>query len=218
VGSLLLEILPLAVIAAVSPVVLMLALALLDSDKPIVRLAAYAAGVIGTTVVLIVAGLVVIHVQRDGYSAGPLGSKPVHVVVALVLIAAAFVLIFRPPNPQRSEELRRRVLEGNRPWFEFAAVGVAVMITNASTFVVLIAILRDVAAAQVGLPGELLPLAVVIMVASLPATAPLAAALVGGRRLRARLATLGDLTARYGRFVMACLFLLYGAKDLVQIL
>ncbi len=216
-ASLLVEILPLAILAAISPVVLMLALALLNSERPIAHLTAYASGVVGTTVVLIVAGLVVIHAQQDGYSAGPLGSPAARAVVGFVLIGAALMLIFRAPSSARSDQLQQRVVEADRPLIEFVAVGVAVMITNASTFIVLIAILHAVASAHIGVPEELVPLAVAVVIASLPATAPLAAAVAGGARLRTRLAKLGDLATRYGRFVMASLFLLFGVKDLVQV-
>jgi hypothetical protein len=91
------------------------------------------------------------------------------------------------------------------------------MITNGSTFVLLIAILHTVARADVLFADELIAFGVATFIVVLPATAPLAAALFGGAGMRARLGTISQFAMRYGRFVMAALWIAFGVKDVLSV-
>jgi len=215
--QLLAQIVPLAIAGAISPVVLMGALAILDGPRAIRQSAAFSAGVIGTTIVLFVAGFLVAVLRRDGDTPAWFSGDRAHVVVGVMLIVAGIVLGSIRPNPTRTKKFEAKFLSGTRPLHDFVIAGIALMITNGSTFVVLIAILHEVARADVLAGEETLALGIATFIVVLPATAPLAAALFGGARMRARLDTISQLAMRYGRFVMAALWIAFGVKDVLSV-
>ena len=215
--QLLAQIVPLAIAGAISPVVLMGALAILDGPRAIRQSAAFSAGVIGTTIVLFVAGFLVAVLRRDGDTPAWFSGDRAHVVVGVMLIVAGIVLGSIRPNPKRTKEFETKFLSGTRPLHDFVIAGIALMITNGSTFVVLIAILHEVARADVLAGEEAIALGIATFIVVLPATAPLAAALFGGARMRARLDTISQLAMRYGRFVMAALWIAFGVKDVLSV-
>ncbi len=215
--TLLVEVIPLALAGAISPVVLMGALAILDGPRALAQSAAFCVGVVGTTVVLFVLGFLVAVLRQDGDTPGWFASDPAHVVIGIILVGAGLALAAVRPNPKRAAEFEQRFLAGRRPLRDFAIAGVALMITNASTFVVLIAILHAVARADVPFVEEAVALAVATFIVVLPATAPLAAAAFGGAGTRRCLGEISRLSLRYGRFVMAALWIGIGVKDVLSV-
>jgi len=198
-------VLPLALAGAISSVVLLVGLALLSGPRSRLQTGAFAAGVAATVVVLFALGLVAIRLQSDGDEPGWLGAQGAHLVVGLLLIAAGIGLALVRPNPKRVEELEARLLAGRRPARDFALAGVAVMITNASSFVMIIAIIHAVARHAVGVPGDEAAFLIAAFIVALPATLPFGASLHGGEARRRRLARVGALATRYGRFVTAAI-------------
>jgi hypothetical protein len=215
--QLLAQVLPLAIAGAISPVVLMGALAILDGPRAIRQSAAFSAGVIGTTIVLFVAGFLVAVLRRDGDTPAWFSGDRAHVAIGVMLIVAGIVLAVVRPNPERTKKFEARFLSGTRPLRDFVIAGIVLMITNGSTFVVLIAILHTVARADVLFADELIAFGVATFIVVLPATAPLAAALFGGAGMRARLGTISQFAMRYGRFVMAALWIAFGVKDVLSV-
>ena len=215
--QLLAQVVPLAIAGAISPVVLMGALAILDGPRAIRQSAAFSAGVIGTTIVLFVAGFLVAVLRRDGDTPAWFSGDRAHVAVGVMLIVAGIVLGSIRPNPKRTQEFEAKFLSGTRPLHDFVIAGIVLMITNGSTFVVLIAILHEVARANVMAGEETLALGIATFIVVLPATAPLAAALFGGAGTRAWLGRASHLAMRYGRFVMAALWIAFGVKDVLSV-
>jgi hypothetical protein len=215
--QLLAQVVPLAIAGAISPVVLMGALAILDGPRAIRQSAAFSAGVIGTTIVLFVAGFLVAVLRRDGDTPAWFSGDRAHVAIGVMLIVAGIVLAVVRPNPERTKKFEARFLSGTRPLRDFVIAGIVLMITNGSTFVVLIAILHTVARADVLFADELIAFGVATFIVVLPATAPLAAALFGGAGMRARLGTISQFAMRYGRFVMAALWIAFGVKDVLSV-
>lgn len=215
VGTLV-AVVPLAFAAAISPVVLMVGIALLGGPRPKIQTGAFAIGVFATTVLLFALGFVASHLQRDGLEPGFLGSRWAYLVVGLFLIAAAAVLIVKRPNPNQASEITGRLLTGERRPIAFAATGVAVMITNASSFVVLIAIIHAIGKEQLPIVEEGIAFAIAAIITSLPGTLPFATAVVGGESRRARLNQIGALTVRYGALVMASLWMVFGAANILR--
>lgn len=215
--ELLAVVVPLALAAAISPVVLMLGLALLSGAEPVRQTRAFAAGVAATIGILFGLGLLVIRLQSDGLEPGWVGSQAAHLVVGLLLIAAGAALAVMRPNPHRIDDLRDRLLAGHRPSRDFALAGVAVMITNASSFVMMIAIIHAVARNAVGVPGDAIAFLVAAVIVALPAILPFGAAVLGGERRRRQLARLGDLVTRYGRFAMAAIWIGFGVADVLEV-
>ncbi|MFM7692921.1 MAG: GAP family protein [Actinomycetota bacterium] len=99
--------LPLALAGAISPVVLLVGLALLSGPRPRLQTGAFAAGVAATVVVLFALGLVAIRLQSDGDEPGWLGAQGAHLVVGLLLITAGIGLALVRPNPSGSRGSRR---------------------------------------------------------------------------------------------------------------
>ena len=215
--QLLAQVVPLAIAGAISPVVLMGALAILDGPRAIRQSAAFSAGVIGTTIVLFVAGFLVAVLRRDGDTPAWFSGERAHVASGVMLIVAGIVLAVVRPNPERTKKFEARFLSGTRPLRDFVIAGIVLMITNGSTFVLLIAILHTVARADVLFADELIAFGVATFIVVLPATAPLAAALFGGAGMRARLGTISQFAMRYGRFVMAALWIAFGVKDVLSV-
>jgi hypothetical protein len=215
--QLLAQVVPLAIAGAISPVVLMGALAILDGPRAIRQSAAFSAGVIGTTIVLFVAGFLVAVLRHDGDTPAWFSGDRAHVAIGVMLIVAGIVLAVVRPNPERTKKFEARFLSGTRPLRDFVIAGIVLMITNGSTFVLLIAILHTVARADVLFADELIAFGVATFIVVLPATAPLAAALFGGAGMRARLGTISQFAMRYGRFVMAALWIAFGVKDVLSV-
>lgn len=215
--GLLAVVLPLALAGAISPVVLLLALALLGGPRPRLQTGAFAAGVASTIAVLFALGLVAIRLQDAGDEPGWVGSQGAHLVVGVLLIAAGIGLALVRTDPRRTDELKERLLAGHRPARDFAAAGVAVMITNASSFVMIVAVIHAVARHAVGVPGDELVLALAGFVIALPATLPFAASVLGGAEIRHRLTRLGDFATRDGRYVMAAIWIAFGAVDVLEV-
>jgi len=216
VGTLIVGLIPLGIAGAISPVVLMAALAILGGPRPVPRSVAYSLGVTATTLVLLGAGFAAVRLQSDGLEPGPLGSPAAKIATGAVLILAAVVLMRRGPNAEEAEAFAQRLLHGNRRLVEFAGAGAFVMITNASTFVVLIAAIHVVAVANVGSPGDLAAFGFLLLLVASPALVPLAAAVAGGQRLRTRLTAVGGLVARYGVYAMAAIWVVFGAISLFR--
>ena len=210
----------LSLAAAISPVVLMIALALMAGERPVFRSGWFAVGVQLTTVALFGIGMLAIRLQRDGLEPGPLGSPAAHLLVGLGLIAAGIgLLVFVHPNADRAREFKDRYLTGDRPRRDFAIAGVIVMITNASSLVVVIAIIHEIAREAPGRTAEAaVAFLLAMVITALPGTAPFAAALIGGAGLQRRLGWLGTIVARRGRYVMAALWIAFGVKDVIETL
>lgn len=209
-------VIPLALAAAISPVVLMVGIALLGGKRPVLQTGAFAIGVFATTVLLFGLGFVASHLQRDGLEPGFMGSRWAHLVIGLFLIAAAVVLIIKRPNPHQADAITDRLLAGQRPPIEFAAAGIAVMITNASTFVVLIAIIHSIGQQRLPIIEEAIAFAVAAFITSLPGTLPFGTAIIGGEARRERLNRVGALAVRYGAIIMAALWMFFGAGNILR--
>lgn len=211
-------VIPLSVAAAISPVVLMVGIALLGGARPRLQTGAYALGVAATTVLLFALGFGASHLQREGLEPGFLGSRWAYLVIGLFLVAAAVVLIVKRPNPNQAEQITDRLLTGERRPVAFTAAGIAVMITNASTFVMLIAIIHAIGGRSLPFVEEGMAFAIAAVIVSLPGTVPFLSALLGGESRREHLDRIGALAVRYGPLVMAFLWLLFGAINLLRFL
>ncbi|MGI9117051.1 MAG: hypothetical protein ACR2JV_05390, partial [Gaiellales bacterium] len=95
---------------------------------------------------------------------------------------------------------------------------VVIMVVNFSTIIMLIAILHGVPRAGHGLAANLVALGLAAVIASLPATAPLAVDLFGGARAAAEVERVGGWTTSNGKYILAALFLVFGLQDVLQAL
>jgi hypothetical protein len=217
-GGVLAQSVPLAFAAAISPLVLMGILAILGGPNPKRHAIAFTLGVVSMIVGLLVVGMLLIGAQNGKTDPGPLGSNTAHLVVGIVLILVSALMI-KPSHKdpqQHAEHKHRQLIKANAPLIAFFGLGIALMCTNFSTIVVLLAILHGVARANQGLAANVVALAVVAFITALPATGPLAAALFGGPRLAADVQRPGTWTTKNGKYILAVLFLVFGLQDILQ--
>jgi hypothetical protein len=164
--------------------------------------------------------MLMIGAQNSTTDPGPLGSTTAHTIVGIVLILVAALMV-RPSHKdpqQHAEHKHRQLIKANAPLIAFFGLGIALMFTNFSTIVVLLAILHGVARANEGLAANVVALAAVAFITALPATGPLAAALFGGPKLAADVQRLGTWTTKNGKYILAVLFLVFGLQDILQAL
>lgn len=211
---------PLSFAAAISPLVLMGILAILGGAEARLRGVAYTVGVVATTVLLIGLGLVVVEVQSAATGGGPFASPWAKGVTGLLLIALA-VQMARPQRAtaaERAEHHHRRLVRPDSPAVAFLLLGAVLMIVNVSTIVVLIAILRNVAEVGAARGDDVVAMAVVTAVTTVPAWGPLVLVLAAGQGMADRIGRLGQWTNRNARYILSALFLVFGLQDLLAAL
>lgn len=218
-GGLLAQTVPLSFAAAISPLVLMGILAILAKPNSRGHAVAYALGVVAMTVALIGVGLVIVETQK-GDTGGPLGSPWAQAVTGVLLILFAVQMV-RPKHRTDEEKAahhRRRLIGPDSSSVVFLAFGVVMMVVNVSTIVVLIAILRNVAQADAPVGDDVVAMAIVAVITSSPAWAPLVLVLAGGQAMADRVARVGQWTNRNAKYLLGVLFLVFGVQDLLKAL
>lgn len=219
VSHLLAQVIPLALAAAVSPVILIGSVAILGGARPIARCAVFTLGAAIVTVGVAAGGLLLVELTHDTGGAGhggPLGSPAARLIVGALLLAAAVWLFTSRPDPAKQERSAARLADPATPLTGFFAMGLGLMITNVTTIALLLAIIHQVARADAGLTEEVVALVVACVIILLPALVPLGAAAFGGSRARDRLGRLGTLATRYSRPVVGVLLVAFGIQHVVE--
>jgi hypothetical protein len=218
-GELLAQVLPLALGAAVSPVLVIAVVAILSGPRSMSRGAAFTAGVALVTVLVLGVGYLLIGATHHtaGHTRGPLGSPTARVIVGALLLGLGLRLLLHRPAPKPGGgPLMHRLTNPDTPTAGFFGLGVGAMALNASSLVLLVAVVHEVSRANARTGTATIALVVVGLIAIAPAALPLLAARVGGDRTGAGIARAGDLLGRYGRLVIAVMLLVFGAQDLLQ--
>jgi cytochrome c biogenesis protein CcdA len=172
-GSLLSRVVPLALGAAISPVLFLLQLNALTGPRPIARGSALTAG---AAVVLIVASTIGVLVGDTGFSTRDTLQAIINIAFGALLIAVGLRALLRPPKPKATEPDPKPPTLGR----SFAA-GAGGMASNVTTFALYIPALALIAGS--GLPvgqqgiAALIILLITLMVAWVPLV--LAAAVPG---------------------------------------
>lgn len=205
--QLVLEELPLAVGAAVSPLVLILQLMLLA--RPGARLASSWAFVAGNLLVVLVWTLL-------GRSLGhhlalrPSGSDQLvaygEILLALVLVSVA-LRVLRTPLAAIPQEPARP--PGRHPLLQGLGLGLGSMGTNVTSLVLYLPAAQEVGRAALPAPQELLALAVLALITLLPAWGPPALVLASGSRGRHWLQRLDVAVARHRRGIHGAVALFF---------
>ena len=217
-SDLLARTLPLALGAAISPLVLMGALSVLGGHRGKARLAAYTIGFAVTSTVLLALGLVLVTLQRHHGAGNPVGSPVAEFIVGVLLIAFAAFMVRpkRESDDTRAKEKHRRWVTPESPLYAFAIFGVVMMLIDFSSIVLLLAILKELARHDATIGQEVVVLAIADVCTMLPALLPLLAAVLGGERLAGDVQRLGQWTNRNGRYILAVLFLVFGLQDILK--
>jgi threonine/homoserine/homoserine lactone efflux protein len=207
-SSLLAEVVPLSLAAAISPVVFLLQLNTLTGPRPITRGAALTAG---AAIVLIVGSTLGVVLGGTGFSDRPTLQAVINIVFGVLLIAVGLRALLRPSKPKPADPDPKPASVGR----SFLA-GMGGMASNVTTFALYIPALALIAGSQLplgqrGLAG-LIILLITLMVAWVPL---LIAAVVPGATTRL-LPALGRWMTRNDRWIQVVLGLGFGIWLLVK--
>jgi threonine/homoserine/homoserine lactone efflux protein len=214
-------VIPLGLAGAVSPVMLTEQTVLLagrDGARAGVR---YAAGVVLTTFVIVVA--IVLFGRAIALPTEPHLDATLDVAVGLVLVSVAVLVSGRRTgaSPSRADGDDRNV-SGSRHSRAAFAFGVFSMATNVTTLALIAPAAKEISRADVELAGEAVLVLVLIGLASIPAWVPLALTRVAPGPGQRALAVVRDQIARRGRgFTVGLLSaagLFFIARGLVRLL
>jgi hypothetical protein len=190
VGHTFAKVLPLALGAAISPVILLLQVATLASPRYPVRRAL----IVLSSTALVVAGVMVLIATTDHQAATPPKSDAavggwIKVVLAILLLAVAIrtALAPAPDEPPAAAEESQASVHALR----YFLLGVGAMVTNLTTIVLLIPATHDAATADLPADDRLLVMVVIALITLFPAYGPLLVLAALGRRGPVALAAFG---------------------------
>jgi hypothetical protein len=201
-SSLLAEVVPLALAAAISPVVFLLQLNTLTGPRPIARGAALTAG---AAIVLIVGSTIGVALGGTGFAERDSLQAAINLAFGALLIGVGLRALLRPPKPKPAEPDPKPTSIGR----SFLA-GAGGMASNVTTFALYIPALALIAGSKLplgqrGLAG-LIILLITLMVAWVPL---LIAAIVPGATSRL-LPALGGWMTENNRWIQVVLGLGFG--------
>jgi hypothetical protein len=201
VSEVLTQILPLALGAAISPVILLVQMATLTSGSA--RVARAWAVAAGTAVALsgwAVAGWVLVNRLPTPRTGPDATAAAVDLALALVLVALGLRSWTQrhepPPAPRSTPEHSARLAAA-------FAVGLVAMAANVTTVVLFIPAVRDVARADLPASGSVAALAVLLLIVTVPAWLPVLAVSLGGAAGRRLLDRIGQFTSSHHATIAA---------------
>ena len=112
-SSLLREVIPLALAAAISPVIFLLQLNTLTGKRPVARGAALTAG---AAIVLIVVSTIGVLVGDTGFSTNDTLKAAINIGFGVLLIAVGLRALLRPPSRRRPRPTRNRTASADPSW------------------------------------------------------------------------------------------------------
>jgi len=191
VGSTFAKVLPLALGAAVSPVILLLQVATLASPRFPVRRALIVLVATALVVVGVMAAVVVTdHAAAEVPRSDTIVGGWIKVVLAIVLLAVAVHAALAPAPEERAPPSGADAADAPLHAVRYFALGAGAMLTNLTTIVLLVPATRDAATADLSSGDRLVVLGVVFVITLLPAYAPLLVLAAMGRRGPTALASL----------------------------
>ncbi len=222
VGELLARVLPLALGAAVSPTVLTMSVLILCSRRrPVARGVVFTLGVLTVLVVLTVLGLTVLDRFANHHPTATerAVSDGVDLALGIVLLALALRTWLRPHDPTRSDEPKHpRKAHGDSEhglWSAFV-VGVVLMVTNVTTIVLYIPMMKDIGRSEVSEAQQLLVVVLVVVIVSLPAWLPLVLRVVAPGPSQRALVRLEGFTTRHRRTIVLVVEVAFGLYLLLK--
>jgi len=189
-GSTFAKVLPLALGAAVSPVILLLQVATLASPRFPVRRATIVLGATAFVVAVVMAAVVATdHQAATVPKADPIVGGWIKVALAIVLLAGA-VRVALAPAPEEKSPSEADLADARVHGGRYFLLGVGAMVTNITTIVLLVPATRDAATADLASSDRLVVLVAVFVITLFPAYAPLLVLAAMGRRGPAVLAAM----------------------------
>jgi hypothetical protein len=202
VPEVLAQVLPLALGAAVSPVILLVQMATLTSGTA--RLARAWAVAAGTAVAITgwgLAGWVLVNRLPTPRTGPDATAAAVDLALAFVLVALGLRSLSQRHDPPHAPAAREST--GGAHVAASFAVGLVAMATNVTTVVLFLPAVRDVARAELPLAGTAVVLAVLLVIVTMPAWLPVLAVSLGGAAGRRLLDRVGAFATRHHALIAA---------------
>jgi threonine/homoserine/homoserine lactone efflux protein len=207
-SSLLAEVVPLALAAAISPVIFLLQLNTLTGPRPITRGAALMAG---AAIVLIIGSTLGVLVGGTGFSDRPTLQAVINIAFGVLLIAVGLRAILRPPKPKQADPDAKPAGIGR----SFLA-GMGGMASNVTTFALYIPALALIAGSGLPLGQRGLAALIILLITLMVAWVPLVIAIVVPGATTRLLPALGSWMNRNDRWIQVALGLGFGIWLLVK--
>jgi threonine/homoserine/homoserine lactone efflux protein len=217
-GKLLVQVIPLALGAAVSPALLTVAVLTLSSPRRgLARGLALTAGVLASLALLTGLGLTVLsHVTSHPSATRTAVSDAVDVTVGLVLLALALrALVERKQSEPGNDapDSSRRPPMGLLATF---GAGAALMVTNVTTILLYIPAMKDVAKSDVSDTGKAVATVIVGLITALPVLLPLAVRVAAPSASERWLGSLNATISRHHRAFIVGVEVVFGVYLLVK--
>jgi Sap, sulfolipid-1-addressing protein len=207
-STLLVEIVPLALGAAISPVIFLLQLTTLTGPRPIARGSVLAAG---AAAALIVVSTIGVLVGDTGFSTRDTLQAVINIVFGALLAAVGLRALVRPPKPRKPKSSARRPsLRGS-----FLA-GVGGMASNVTTFALYIPALALIAGSGLSLRQQGIAAPIILVITLMVAWVPLVLAVVVPGASTRILPWLGAWMRANNRWIQLVLGLGFGVWLLVK--
>jgi hypothetical protein len=217
-GKLLVQVVPLALGAAVSPALLTVMVVTISSPRRgLARGVALTAGVLASLAVLTALGLTVLsHVTSHASATKTAVSDAVDVTVGLVLLALALRALVEHKNSQPGDDApdtSRRAPMGLLATF---GAGAALMVTNVTTIILYIPAMKEIAKSDVSDTGKAVATVIVVLITALPVILPLAVRLAAPRASQRWLGSLNETISRHHRAVIVGVEVVFGVYLLAK--
>ncbi len=199
---LLVVLVPLGLVAAVSPVMLTEQTVLMAGPKGLRTGAAYAAGT--ATVLLVVIGAVLLVGRSVALPRAPRLNASLDLVIGGLLLALAAVVARWHRGRPGPEEVRRPSVAG-LAWPAAFAFGLFSMATNVTTLALVVPAAKEVAAQGLPVADSAVAVAMLVALAALPAWGPVALAAAAPGTARRLLGGLQRALHRHGRQLVVVL-------------
>jgi hypothetical protein len=171
--------LPLALGAAISPVVLIVNILLLSSEsRPIARSAWYT---VGCAIIIVGFGIAGVTVIAGVSTAPRVVAAVIHLVVGVLSLGFAVRTIVRGPHPHPKAEEVTPEHERDKPSWRFLFAGLGAMGINMTTLVLYLSIDAEIVRAPISAGDEATAIAIACVIILIPAWLPLALAAVAPR-------------------------------------
>jgi hypothetical protein len=207
-GSLLGEVVPLALAAAISPVVFLLQLNTLTGPRPLSRGAALTAG---AAIVLIIGSTLGVLLGGTGFSDRPTLQAVISIAFGVLLIAVGLRALLRPPRPKPADH-DQKPASARRSFL----AGMGGMASNVTTFALYIPALALIAGSGLPLGQRGLAALIILLITLMVAWVPLLIAAVVPGATTHLLPALGGWMTRNDRWIQVVLGLGFGIWLLVK--
>ncbi len=207
--------LPLALGAAISPILVTVSVLLLASGAHAkARAAVYLAGVVAVLLALGIAGLVLFNdtVAKHTTSSNDT-SDWISLIAGIILLVMFIRGVARRNRPQKE----RKPLVGEKPALgKMFLTGCVMMLINFSSIVLYIPMLKEVARAQIAEAEKVEVLLVSIVIISVTAWFPLVLDIVLPKSSQRVLEAINHWTTKYSRTITNCILLIFGVYLIVK--